>query len=156
MKENLDSKLSLFMASFSNEAAENYASLNQLFKDGYIADKFPNKILQALQDGQKQSTEITLAECTKQDGYLHYREKKYVPNHSPLRLRIIQDYHDTPSAGHPGRNKTFELVSRGYYWLGMRETIGQFVRNCHTCKRVKPVNHTTHRVLRPLPIPNQP
>jgi hypothetical protein len=153
-KENLDSKLSFFTASFSNEAAENYTSLNQLFKDGYIADKFPNKILHALQDGQKQSTEITLAECTNQDGHLHYREKKYVPNYNPLRLPIIQDHHDTPAAGHPRHDQTFDLISRGYYWPGMKEAIGQFVRNCHTCRRSKPVNHTTHGVLRPLPIPN--
>jgi hypothetical protein len=44
-RENIDSKLGLFAASLSNEAAENYASLQDLFMEGYEADKFPNGIL---------------------------------------------------------------------------------------------------------------
>jgi hypothetical protein len=44
-RENIDSKLSLSAASSSNEAAENYPSLQELFIKGYEADKFPNEIL---------------------------------------------------------------------------------------------------------------
>jgi hypothetical protein len=127
-----------------------------LFEEGYDAEKFPNKVLQELKDGKKQSSEITLAERTEQEGRLYYREAMFVQEYAPLRLRIIQEYHDTTSAGHPGRDKTFDLVSRDYYWPGIKDSISQFIRNCYTCTRSKPVNHVLHGVLRPLPIPNRP
>jgi hypothetical protein len=110
-KENIDSKLGLFAASFSNEAGVSDVSLKELFKEGYKADKFPNEVLQELRSGRKQHPDITLAECTELNGHLHYREKKFVPNYPPLRVRIIQEYHNTPAAGHPGRDKTFDLIS---------------------------------------------
>src|SRR6266566_2610671 len=154
-KENIDSKLGLFAASFSNEAGVSDVSLEELFEEGYMADQFPTQVLQNLRNGTRQSKEITLAECTEQEGQLYYRGVKYVPNYPPLRLRIMQEYHDTPSTGHPGRDKMFDLVSRDFYWPRMRETIAQFVRNCHSCKRSKPEHHAPHGVLRPLPIPNR-
>ncbi|SMY27937.1 unnamed protein product [Zymoseptoria tritici ST99CH_1A5] len=37
------------------------------------------------------------------------------PHTGSLRTRIIQSFHNTPAAGHPGQAKTFELVSRQFY-----------------------------------------
>ena len=31
-----------------------------------------------------------------------------------------------------------------------------YIRNCHTCQRSRPSRHTSHRVLRPLAVPDQP
>jgi hypothetical protein len=45
-KENIDSKLGLFVASFSNEASVSDVSLEDLFSEGYIVNKFPNEVLQ--------------------------------------------------------------------------------------------------------------
>ncbi|KAH0603597.1 uncharacterized protein H6S33_007256, partial [Morchella sextelata] len=132
-KENLDAKLSLLAASFSNEPAEKNASLHVLFDEGYSADPFPQKILDMRNKGSI-----------------------YVPDYDPLKLRILQLYHDAASAGHPGREKTFELVSRDYYWPLMRNYIARYVRNCHTCQRSKPNTDGKLGVLRPLPIPEQP
>jgi hypothetical protein len=111
----MDSKIGLFMASLSNEAVENYASLQDFFMEGYEADKFPNEILLQLRNGEQKSFKIILAECTEQEGKLYYRETMFVTDYPPLPLRIILQFHDTPSAGHPGRNKTFDLVSKDYY-----------------------------------------
>jgi hypothetical protein len=82
-KQNIESKLGLFAASFSNEAGVLYVSLQQLFEDRYGADQFPSQTLQDLRDGRTQSKEITLAECTEQDRHLYYQEGKYVPGHPP-------------------------------------------------------------------------
>jgi hypothetical protein len=79
----------LFAAAFSNEVGLSDVSLEDLFSKGYIADKFPNKVLQGLKKGQKQSADITLAECAEWEGQLYYRAKKFVPNYAPLQLRII-------------------------------------------------------------------
>ncbi|KAH0609702.1 uncharacterized protein H6S33_012248 [Morchella sextelata] len=155
-KENLDVKLSLLAGSFSNEPAEKKASLHGLFDEGYSADPCPQKILDMRNKDERQSKDISLAECTEVEGRLLYRGSIYVPDYNPLKLRILQLYHDAASAGHPGREKTFEHISRDYYWPLMRNYIARYVRNCHTCQRSKPNTHGKLGVLRPLPIPEQP
>ena len=35
-----------------------------------------------------------------------------VPDHGDLRLRIIYEYHDAPTGGHSGREKTYLTVGR--------------------------------------------
>ncbi|KAH0603186.1 uncharacterized protein H6S33_008190, partial [Morchella sextelata] len=127
-KENFDAELSLLAGSFSNEPAEKNASLHRLFDEGFSADPFPQKILDMRNKGERQSKDISLAECIEVEGRLLYRGSIYVPDYDPLKLRILQLYHDAASAGHPGREKTFELPN----------TPGKL------------------GVLRPLPIPAQP
>ncbi|KAH0602908.1 uncharacterized protein H6S33_008558 [Morchella sextelata] len=155
-KENLDAKLSLLAGSLSNEPAEKNASLHILFDEGDSADLFPQKILDMRNQGERQSKDVSLAECTEVEGRLLYRGSIYVPDYDPLKLRILQLYHDAASAGHSGREKTFELISRDYYCPLMRNYIARYVRNCHTCQRIKPNTHGKRGVLRSLPIPEQP
>ncbi|KAH0603285.1 uncharacterized protein H6S33_007607 [Morchella sextelata] len=89
-------------------------------------------------------------------GRLFYRGSIYVPDYDPLKLRILKLYHDAVSAGHPGREKIFELISRDYYWPLMWNYIARYVRNCHSCQRSKPNTQGKLGILRPLPIPEQP
>jgi hypothetical protein len=155
-KKNLEAKLSLLAGSLSNEPAEKNASLNILFDEGYNADTLPQKILDMRNKGEQQSKDISLAECIEVEGRLLYRGSIYVPDYDPLKLRILQLYQDAVSARHTGHEKTFELISRGYYWPLMRNYIARYVWNCHTCQRSKPNTHGEFSVLRPLPIPEQP
>ncbi|KAG4043865.1 hypothetical protein PC123_g20669 [Phytophthora cactorum] len=39
-----------------------------------------------------------------------------VPNDYDLRMRIMYEYHDAPTAGYPGREKTYVLLTRDFYW----------------------------------------
>ncbi|KAG3129125.1 hypothetical protein PC128_g26902 [Phytophthora cactorum] len=39
-----------------------------------------------------------------------------VPNDYDLRMRTMYEYHDAPTAGHPGREKTYVLLTRDFYW----------------------------------------
>jgi hypothetical protein len=154
--DNIDSKLSFFTASFSNEVGVQVVLLVELFIQGYKADKFHNDVLQALRSRWKQHPEITLVECSEQNNHLYYREKKFVPNHLPLLFKIIKEYHDSPSAGHPGWDKTFDLITWDYYWPKMRENIARYVCDCHNCRQSKLTHHAPYGVLKPLPLPNQP
>lgn len=153
-KENLEC-IKLSASSFRDKSAK-FSSLEKLFKEGYQNDKFPHKILSLIKNKAQHSNEISLAECTELEGKLYYREKIFVPNYDPLKIKILTLHHNDPSAGHPGREKTFELISRDYYWPSMRKYVAQYVRNCHTCQRSKPANHAKFGVLRPLPIALQP
>jgi hypothetical protein len=67
--------------------------------------------------------EITVADCSEEKGQLYDRGKRYVTEYPELQLRLIREYHDTLLAGHPGRSKTFDLLSRWYYWKTMRKQV---------------------------------
>ena len=62
---------------------------------------------------------------------------------------ILRRHHDAPAYGHPGINKTTQLVERGYWWPRMKNDIMDYVKGCADCQRHK-VN------LRPTKVPLQP
>ncbi|KAF1327323.1 reverse transcriptase, partial [Globisporangium splendens] len=75
-----------------------------------------------------------------------------VPNDEGLRHRLLYEYHDGPSSGHLGREKTFLNLSRDYYWPHMYKWVRKYVRTCEVCQRVKP-SGSTRAPLRSLPVP---
>jgi hypothetical protein len=130
--------------------------LNRLFHEAYATDPFPSKVLQMLRDGTKQCKDITLAECEERNNLLLYRRQIWVPDYEPLRLHLMQQPYDTPTAGHPGRSKTLDYLSRTYTWPKMHADVDRYTRNCHTCQRSKSNRHAPFGKLRPLPIPERP
>ncbi|KAG2968917.1 hypothetical protein PC120_g26763 [Phytophthora cactorum] len=62
-----------------------------------------------------------------------------VPNDYDLRMRIMYEYHDAPTAGHPGREKTYVLLTRDFYWNHQYKWVRKYVRACEVYQRVKPV-----------------
>jgi len=128
--QNLPEQLRI---SASEMPGQEVPSISDLFAQAYSDDPLPNRILEAMKH-KDSLKEITVAECTEQEGQVWYRGKRYVPEGDQLRLRLIQEHHDTALAGHPGRAKTFDLLDRKYYWKDMRKQVDQYVRNCHSCQ----------------------
>jgi hypothetical protein len=75
--------------------------ISDLFIQAYRDNPLPNKILEAIRQGGSLK-DITVAECTEQEGKVWYRGKCYVPEGEQLRLRLIKEHHDKALAGHPG------------------------------------------------------
>ena len=72
------------------------------------------------------------------EGDLVLKEGKvYVPKDEELRVEIIQLHHDVPAAGHGGRWKTVELVTRNYWWPGVTRDVGKYVEGCDLYQRMK-------------------
>ena len=69
----------------------------------------------------KRSGQRSLAgeEWSHEQDLILFRGKVYVPKDDDLRRQIVHNHHDSPVAGHPGRWKTLELVSRNYWWPGI-------------------------------------
>jgi hypothetical protein len=89
-------------------------ALIQLFTNGYNEDPFPKKFLKLICDGAKHCCKISLAECNKYNNLLHYHQRLWVANYEPLKLHLLQEHHNIPDIGHPGRSKNLEYLSWNY------------------------------------------
>ncbi|TFY55573.1 hypothetical protein EVG20_g9269, partial [Dentipellis fragilis] len=97
-----------------------------------------------------------LQEWNYEDGIVLFRGKVYVPADPQLHRDIVKMHHDSPQAGHPGRHKTYELVTRNYWWPGMSVFIHDYVDGCATCQSTKNQTHRPHVESVPNAIPTRP
>ena len=67
-------------------------------------------------------------------GLLYHQDRHVIPpTSSTLILKILQQYHDSPIAGHYGVARTQALVSQHYKWHGLATAVESYVRSCDTC-----------------------
>lgn len=57
-----------------------------------------------------------------------------------LQETILKEYHDAPTAGHYGVELTLSRLTNRYYWLGMRQTVANYIRKCLECQKYKASN----------------
>jgi hypothetical protein len=87
-------------------------------------------------------------------GLVFHAGRLYVP--PSLRADILATRHDSVIGGHPGRNRTLNLVSHDYSWPGMNTYVRRYVEACDTCPCIKAPNHKPYGLLQPLNIPSRP
>lgn len=78
-----------------------------------------------------------------------------LPDHGSLRREAITECHDSPWAGHTGRNRTLHLMQRLFWWPTMRADIDRFIGTCHPCQKNKSQTQRKAGLLQPLPIPGR-
>ena len=54
-----------------------------------------------------------------QDGFFRHNNLIYIPDANDLRLRVLRYKHDHILSGHPGQNKTVDLIRHDYTWPGL-------------------------------------
>ena len=54
-----------------------------------------------------------------------------------LKAFVLWRHHGLPLAGHHGRKRTYEEISRRFWWKGMWKTTRRWVRACDVCSRRK-------------------
>jgi len=96
----------------------------------------------ALQDDDYRSICKRISRGTNEDSnyeiwedLLCWKGRLYAPQRT--RDRIIKSEHDSKIAGHFGRDRTLELVSRNFYWPKMEDDIRKFCNECDNCQRTK-------------------
>jgi transposase InsO family protein len=151
-RENWNPKVKFHTAYLPTELP---IELSDLFDQGYGTDEALQSIREAIHKGKPRHARITLAECTEFNNRLYFRDRLYVPDHEELKAELLRRYHESPVAGHPGRARTYDLLSRNYFWPGMLTYVERWVRNCHTCRRSNPSRNAYQGVLKPLPIPER-
>ena len=95
-------------------------------------------------------------EWTINDQIVNWKNRVYVPKDPKLREDIIRAHHDAAVAGHPGRYKTQELITRNYWWPRINADVSRYVEGCQTCQRVKPRRMAIAAPLSPNEIPTRP
>ena len=95
-------------------------------------------------------------EWSEEQGLILFRGKVYVPKDVQLRREVVKMHHDTPIAGHPGRWKTLELVTRNYWWPGVTKFVFDYVDGCDPCQRYKNNPQSPAGKLMPPETPTEP
>ena len=73
------------------------------------------------------------------------------------RSHILSLAHDIPLAGHLGVAKTCNRILQHFYWPGVRQSVSQYCRTCHTCQVVgKPNQKPAPAPLKPIPAFEEP
>ena len=79
--------------------------------------------------------------CKEHNGFLYDSSgRMYVPDNDSLCMHIIASHHDSPVAGHPGYQKTQELIEQQYYWPGLASDVRAYVTRCDCCTHFKGSN----------------
>jgi hypothetical protein len=92
-------------------------------------------------------------ELIQRNNLYYYKDRLYIPDHEQLRLKLLQQAHDIPIAGHQGQHRTISKLKLAVYWESLREDCINFVNSCDTCQRVKASNKPPEGLLIPLEIP---
>jgi len=125
-------------------------NLNSLIK-AQNEDSYCKGILQKISDNNG-SVKSSLFSVIK--GVLHFQKRIIVP--STLRGKVLKSFHDTPTNGHQGVDKTLEKLKRFYWWPNMIKDVQNYVSSCTICGRNKIRRHKSYDKTHPLPVPNKP
>ena len=141
-------------------------NLKELISNAYDNDTLINSVMTALRDGDRtaptkfkdklQLAGVSLSQCEVRGDRLYFDQRLWIPEDEALVLAVIKAHHDVPSAGHPGRERTYQLVKANYFWPGMMKSIRQFTKSCHTCRRTKAFRNAYSGSLHQLNVPDDP
>lgn len=90
------------------------------------------------------------------DNILYFKSLVYIPDYEPLKVTLLQQAHDAKESGHPGVEKTVELLTRDVWFPRLRQFVKEYIQSCDACQRNKSSRHKPYGFLEPLPIPTAP
>lgn len=141
----------------SHDAPINDDNILRDVKLALLQDEVTKNYRNLLEAGPREFKK-SLEDWNFENGLLMFRGKIYIPKSEDdhLQLQVLQMLHDHPTAGHPGRWKTYELVSRNYWWPSMTTFVKNYVSGCDTCQRMKNCPQQPYGPLLPNPVPGGP
>jgi hypothetical protein len=135
-------------------------SIVELIKDAQELDPQCRRILSRLRGHAQYSRSLALAPqsllhrySVVEDSLLRYDSRVLVPAQESIRNQLLETYHDCPSGGHWGRDKTLDLIRRRFTWPGIAEDVREYVATCPVCQGKAIHRHKPYGQLQPLPIP---
>ncbi|MCH79728.1 Ty3/gypsy retrotransposon protein, partial [Trifolium medium] len=86
-------------------------------------------------------------------GVLFYEDRMVISRTSKLIPILLDEFHATSQGGHSGFYKTYRRIAANIYWIGMKNAVQEYVRQCDVCQRQKYIATSPGGLLQPLPIP---
>ena len=116
--------------------------LTKTIRAGYAKDRLARNIKK--EPTKHQGFEIN-------EGIIQYKGLIYVPKSK--HGEIIRRFHEEPTAGHQGIDRTTEKISRTYYFPGMNRIVRKWIAECDICRKTK---HERHRPYGEMISPSAP
>jgi hypothetical protein len=142
---------------FASLATEPEIKIQRRIEELLDHDESLEEILTFLQMGSNAPAYVKkgFKDYSMEAGLLFYQGRIVVPDNEELKRDLMVAFHDSPISGHPGQQRTLELISHRYYWPGMWAKIFHYVETCETCQRIKRAK-TTPIPVQPLKVPTRP
>eukprot|EP00253_Pinus_taeda_P023153 PITA_23153 len=86
-------------------------------------------------------------------GMMYYKKRLYVPNQNSIKNLILDEFHISHYAGHPGYQKMITAIRKDYFWPGMKKNVAEYLAQCLECQQIKAKHQHLAGLLQPLPIP---
>src|SRR6185436_14811233 len=129
-----------------------------LLYKAYQEDKYFAQILEVLLNKKptaKQVAQVKNYELKGKQIYLRKGQRLAIPREKEIITKVLEENHDNPISGHLGIEKTYETISRTYFWPRMNKDIKKYVSTCESCQRNKSNNRQPAGLLQPLSIPTK-
>ena len=125
-------------------------------KQCLVEDDLAKEMIAKLEKGEVAKNHGSTFESM--DGYLYRvegsRRQLYVPEAAKdMRGKLLEEYHDTPFAGHLGRDKTLAAIVEKFWWPSIYNDVEDFVKRCHKCQLMKGRHGMIAGKLMPLKTP---
>jgi len=124
--------------------------LAKLIETAAASDEFVKDMDKVLSTKGVPPIKSNLLDWKIENGVLYYQERCYIPDNREVRKMIVQQIHDSPMTGHPGRDSTLEMVQRHYWWPRLRHFVYEYVAGCATCQQNKVNTHPTQPPVQPI------
>lgn len=71
--------------------------------------------------------------------FLFLKNRITVLNDTGEIQQVLEDFHNSPLAGHQGIRRMANKIGQQYKWIGLRKDVQDYVRNCKICQLRKPM-----------------
>ena len=80
-------------------------------------------------------------------------KQRHVPEKD--QRKMISNHHNGPLLGHPGHDKTIELIQQRYQFPNMRKAVEDYIQQCITCAQNKSTRHKPYGKQQQIEAPQQ-
>jgi len=88
--------------------------------------------------------------------FILHKGRIWLPSNSSFIKLLLEEFHQSPTGGHMGLQKTLQRLQDNFRWSSIREYVCAFITSCLTCQHTKYDNQRAASLLCPLPVPAQP
>jgi hypothetical protein len=71
------------------------------------------------------------------DGIIRHKNRIWIGQNSPLQTKLISTFHTSALGGHSGIQATYQRLKKMFHWLGIKQDVGFFVKQCSVCQEAK-------------------